>query len=379
MTQARPMRVLHIGKFYPPHRGGMETHLQALVEGMQNEVDVTVLVANDGRATVDEEIGRVRVCRLATWAQIAATSICPDLAARIRKTPADIVHIHWPNPAAILAWLVSGHSGRLVVTYHSDVIRQRWLSRLFAPALNAALARADAIIATSPNYIEASEVLSRWRRKCHVLPFGIADEVFRPADANAVADVQSRFRGPIVMSVGRLVYYKGFAHLIRAMAGVAGTLLIVGDGPLREPLQKLIDDLGMRDRAFLLRDITDTQLRAYYSAADLFVLPSIARSEAFGLVQVEAMAAGTPVINTWLASGVPYVSQHGITGGTVPPADEESLRNMINTLLNDDALRARYSCAARARADAEFRASHMVARTLALYRSLTEHAHSAVA
>lgn len=366
------MKVLHLGKFYPPHRGGMETHLQCLAAGLRQRVELQVVVANDHRDSVYEIADGVPVHRLGQLVQVAATPLCPRLLSHLRSTRADIVHIHWPNPAAILAWLASGHSGHLVITYHSDVIRQTSLARLFAPALNAALQQADAIIATSPEYIDSSPVLSHWRNKCRVLPLGVAESAFLPAAPGLVNAVRARYPGPLIFSVGRLVYYKGFEYLIRAMGGTAGQLVIAGDGPLRERLQGLIDACGLSSRVFLVSGLSDEEVHAHYAAADVFVLPSVARSEAFGLVQVEAMAASLPVVNTRLPSGVPYVSLHGVSGLTVPPADVPALRGALGLLLSNPELRALYGRGARRRAETEFRSSKMVQRTLDLYESILQ-------
>src|SRR5829696_7831153 len=148
----RRLRVLQVGKFYPPHRGGMESHLQALCGELRAGVDVEVLVAGEGRRTAVEVLDSVKVTRVGTLFDFAAAPVCPGLVRRIRQSRADIVHLHWPHPTALLAYLASGHAGRLVITYHSDVVRQRVLGGLFWPVLRRALTRADAVIAASPDY-----------------------------------------------------------------------------------------------------------------------------------------------------------------------------------------------------------------------------------
>ena len=159
--------VLHIGKFYPPHMGGMETHLQTLCSHLRRSVNVRVLVANDGPATSEEFVEGVPVCRLGNKLTVASTSFCPELARQIRRTKADIIHVHVPNPAAILAYLRSNPpKAKLVVTYHSDVIRQKILGTLFEPVLHKALSKTSAIITTSPDYHRHSVVLSRHAERC---------------------------------------------------------------------------------------------------------------------------------------------------------------------------------------------------------------------
>lgn len=358
-------RVLHVGKFYPPHMGGMETHLRALCEELQRVMEVEVIVASDERRTSEEIIGGVKVTRAATLLNLSAAPVCPAMTKRIRAARADLVHLHLPNPTAILAYLATRDRAPLVLTYHSDIIRQKFLAGAFWPVLRHALARADAIIVGSPNYIETSTILSRFKAKCRVIPFGIPVAEFQQQDAAQIAEIRRRYGARIVLGVGRLVYYKGFEYLIRAMKDVRGHLLLVGDGPLREELERETHALGLHERVTFLKDVKD--VRPFYHAADVFALSSIARSEAFGIVQLEAMAAGVPVVNTQLDSGVTFVSPHGLTGVTVPPADSSALAEAINTLLDDPARRAELGAAGRHRVEREFSLETMTRRTLELY------------
>src|SRR5215217_3654297 len=228
---SRPLRVLQVGKFYPPHKGGMESHLHALCGQLRGRVDVEVLVSSDDRGTTEEVLDSVKVTRAGTLFDFAAAPVSPESVRRIRESRADIVHIHWPHPTALLAYLASGHAGRLVVTYHSDVVRQKVLAKLFWPVLRRALDRAAAVVVASPNYVESSPVLQKLRAKCRVIPFGVPLEEFDRFDPAEVARIRARFGPRIVLGVGRLIYYKGFEHLVRAMKGVDARLLVVGEGP----------------------------------------------------------------------------------------------------------------------------------------------------
>jgi glycosyltransferase involved in cell wall biosynthesis len=362
------VRVLHIGKFYPPVRGGMETHLQDLCRSTAPFVDVDVIVGHTQRRTEHDRDGDIRVHRIGTLATMASASICPTMVSAIRNTPADIVHLHSPNPTAVLSYLASGHRDRLVVTHHSDIIRQRVLKLAYEPWLRQLMSRADAIISFSPNYIESSNILSRHRDKCYVIPHGIDARRFQTPDPQAVADINDRYGYRIVLGVGRLVYYKGFEYLIRAVAGTNATLLIIGTGPLRDQLQQLARSLGAADQVHFLGDVP--VVTPYYHAARIFALASTARSEAFGIVQLEAMACGTPVINTQLESGVPFVSLDTVTGMTVPPADVSSLRQSIQRLLRDDTLHQQFAQAARERVEHLFSLEKMASRTLELYEDV---------
>lgn len=363
------MRVLHVGKFYPPHRGGIETHLEVLCQQLRSEVDLEVLVASSDRRSVVEEVDGVRVERAGTAFSLAGAPVCPGMVGKIRASRAEIVHLHLPNPAAVMAYLASGHRGRLVVSYHSDVIRQRVLDAGFRPILKRLLDRCDAIVAATPNYVRSSPVLSRYRDRCRLIPYGIPLDGFDRGQEEAER-LRERFGPRLVVSVGRLVYYKGFEHLIEAMVGVDGRLLIVGDGPLRGLLQERIRERGLQDRVALVGEVEDTA--PFYHAADVFALASVARSEAFGIVQLEAMACGKPVVNTNLDSGVPYVSLDGKSGLTVPPGHPQALSRALSRLLDDAELRARYGRAARLRAQEEFSQETMARRTVQLYREVLD-------
>lgn len=358
------VRVLQIGKYYPPERGGIETHLQTLSRELQRFVRVEVLVAQGKKCGASSDSG-VKVSRLRTLANIAGAPICPSTISRIRRSNANIVHVHLPNPGAVLTYLASGHTGRLVASWHSDVVRQKFLLRYFQPLLKAFLARCSAILVSSKEYLNTSEQLHPWKERCRVVPYGISLSDLDAVNQADVDRIKSRFGRRIILAVGRLVYYKGFDHLVRSMTEVDAKLIIVGNGSLREELERLTDELGVANRVYFLGDVDD--LRPYYHAADVFVLPSVARSESFGIVQLEAMACRKPVVNTRLRSGVTEVSLDGVTGFTVEPENPRSLSVALNRLLQDEALRAQFGRHARQRVEREFSAARMAQQTLGAY------------
>jgi len=364
----RKLKVLHIGKFYPPHFGGFETHLQELCDELLRHVDVSVIVANDSRETSRCVMDGVPVTRVRSLGTLASSPICLEMSAAIRASAADIIHLHHPNPMAFAAYLLSGHSGRLVVTFHSDIVRQKWLARVFDPLFRLVLQRSSAIIVSSSPLAASSAALATFAERCCVIPYGIAAEKFEQVDPAAVAEIRERYGPNIVLAVGRLVYYKGFEYLIRAMTQVQGRLLLIGEGPLRSSLEREARPSGLQDRVVFLGSVPSVGV--YYHAADVFVLPSIVRSEAFGIVQLEAMACGKPVVNTILNSGVPFVSLHGVTGISVPPADPSALAQAISLLLGNRALTAQYGAAAKRRVLEEFSLELMVSRTVCLYREV---------
>jgi glycosyltransferase involved in cell wall biosynthesis len=370
MMRNVPLKVLHVGKFYPPFPGGMESHLQTLSEELSKSIEVEVLVASDRWRSERSTQGKVELVRLATALMLHGTPIVPLMARAMRQARPDVVHLHFPNPMAALACLMSRLDVPIVVTWHSDVVRQRRAAAAFAPLLSLLLRRCSAIIVGSTTYIETSVVLSERRELCRVIPFGIRSDAFEHPDTTRVAQLRQRYGERIVLGVGRLIYYKGFEYLVRAMADVRATALIVGDGPLSGALAGEAARLGISDRVVLLGRVDDAELKVCYHACDVFALPSVERSEAFGIVQLEAMASGRPVVNTWLDSAVPHVSIDGLTGLTVPPGDAKALAAALSVLLDDPARRAAMGAAARQRVREEYSAELMARRTLEVYREV---------
>ncbi|HUX33552.1 MAG TPA: glycosyltransferase [Gemmatimonadaceae bacterium] len=362
------LRVLQVGKFYPPDEGGMESHLEGLCRHLSPHARLEVLVASRSRQTTHETIDGVSVTRVGTVATIRSAPVCPELRWRIRQSDADVIHLHHPNPSAFLSYLVSGHRGRLIVTYHSDVVQQRLLNAVYEPIVRAVLARADAIIVSSQEYMDTSPMLERYRDRCVVIPMAIDPERFATADPEAVSAIRHAHGDRLVLAVGRLVYYKGLEFLVRAMGAVRGHALVIGQGPMRESLEAEARALGVSDRVTFLGHVPDPI--PFYHAAQVFALPSHRRSEAFGIVQLEAMAAGLPVVNTRIPSGVPGVSVDGLTGITVSPGDPAALAAALNALLDDPGRARHLGDAGRRRVVERYSLEGMTQRTLALYTSV---------
>ncbi|MEO8217655.1 MAG: glycosyltransferase, partial [Acidobacteriota bacterium] len=362
-----PLRVLQIGKYYPPHTGGIETHLQTLSEKLAGRFKLEVAVSNVSRKTIREVVNGVPVVRLGRWLALASAPVNPRLWGVLSGR--DIIHLHLPNPWANLLILMRRRGARIVCSYHGDVVRQKFLERIFRPLLKALLRRSEAILVATPAHVDNSPILPEFRDRCHVVPYGIDFAHFsEPQPEDEIRAIRERFGPRIVLGVGRLVYYKGFEFLLEAMQGVEGSLIIVGEGPLRPALERQVAALGLEARVYFAGAVPDT--RIYYAAADVFVLPSVARSEGFGIVQLEAMAAAVPVVNTSLDTGVPFVSVDKMTGLTVPPASAGALAAAVNSLLDDPETRRLFGEAGRRRVRESFSNGVMADQVQSIYEEI---------
>lgn len=364
------MKVLHLGKYYPPVKGGMETMLASICEGTSAHVRNRVIVANDRAATEEEQRGEVAVVRIARLAKAGSVALCPAMPLRLLQEDADIVVIHEPNPMGLLSYYLARPAGRLVVWFHSEVIRPNWLYWLFyRPFFEFALSRAAKIVVASPALAASAPQLQNWQSKCVVIPYGIDVETDRAGDAGRrAAEIRDEHSMPIVLFVGRLVPYKGVEVLLESMRGVSAVLSIVGGGPLRETLEARARELGVAQQVRFHGEVSGTELDALYRACDIFVLPSVTRQEAFGVVQIEAMARGKPVISTSVGTGVSWVNQHLATGVVVAPGDPAALHTAIQQLLRDSALRDAAGRRAAERARFTFSRTRMIESAVDMFR-----------
>jgi glycosyltransferase involved in cell wall biosynthesis len=371
-----PLRVLHVGKYYPPAPGGMEKVVQLLCEnerGLEG-IDSRVLVAHTEARTCRETYRGVPVTRLAAFGAIGSVGICPGFPSALLRERRDVTVVHEPNPVALVSDAVARQRGPLVVWFHSEVLRPQWKYRLlYQPFLRRVLARASRIVVSSPPLAEHAAELQPFRDKCVVVPFGI-DRSPLEATPEIVARAE-RLKigspGPKLLFIGRLVPYKGVDVLLRAMAEVDATAWIIGSGPLRAALEHEATRLGVERRVQFLGGLPDAEVVAHLHACDVFVLPSVTHAETFGMVQLEAMACGVPVVSTSVRSGVPWVNRHGETGLVVEPGNAADLAEAFRVLLADSALRHRMGEAGRARVASEFTLETMAARTAAIYREVT--------
>ena len=365
----RKPRVLITGKAYDPHIGGIETVMQQTAEYMRRYAKTKVLCCRDTRGfTKKDKIRNVPVTYAGSFGTVASCPISFSYFGEFRRKVmlSDAVELHLPFPLADLALLLSGYKGRVIVAWHSDVVRQKLILKFYKPLMKWLLKRADTIIVATENHIESSPYLLPYREKCVVIPYGIrpADYENRPHLTPLTAQLSDPAAKKILFT-GRLVYYKGADVLLDAFAKTQANaeLFLAGAGVLEAELKQKAAALGIAERVHFLGRRMTPELRDMFADCDLFVLPSVANSEAFGIVQLEAMINGKPVINTALPTGVPLVSLHEKTGLTVPPSDAAALAAAMDKLLCSDALRAQYGKAARERVLTEFTLDKVMQKT----------------
>lgn len=370
------IRVLTFGRYADDNFGGLERYVFELARALQGEVEFVNIVAERGGRPDTPLVGETVYAR--PWLEIGGTPVCPGMPwqalRRHRHAPFDIVHLQFPaDPMAHLAYALLPRTVKRVVGWHSDIVRQRALLPLYRPFIDRTLRGADAIIAATPAHVSSSKQLAvvRDRSRFHYVPYGM--DLARFAARPPLADeIRRRFGGAfLVFALGRHVYYKGFEFLLRAIADVHGAKLALGgQGPLTADLRRIAGDAGIADRVEFVGRIPEADLPAWYHACDVFCLPSVEPAEAFGIVQVEAMACARPVVCCQLGNGVNWVNRDGETGLAVPPADPEALARALARLREDPALRARLGDAGRRRAYAEFTSEAVARGTLAVYREV---------
>lgn len=374
--------MLHLYKGYPPTLGGIEGHLQTLARGQAARgLAVTVLVAGDDRTTRCERDQEVTVIRAGSIATLRSTPLCPTMPLHLARAEPDIVHLHAPFPPGELAQWVLVRGQATVISYHSDIVRQRWLGALWRPWQRRLLLRAGRVLVASEAYRKSSPMLrpagpTSTAPHSAIVPYGIEVERFAHADVRRVARWRQRFAAPRVLFVGRLRYYKGVGHLIAAAdhlwagAPSPGSLLIAGRGPREQAWRQQAAASCVGESIHFLGDIAPEELPALYASADVCVLPSTKRSEAFGIVLLEAMAAGLPVISTELGTGTSEVNIDGVTGRVLPAGNSQALATALGPLLEDPALRQRMGEAAAQRAERHYRSEQMVAAVIEIYEQL---------
>lgn len=376
MSNKKPLKVLCLGRFCDDEPGGTQTHVETLFQALSREVDYINLVpARSAKSDVVECSG-VKTYRMAGFKLESSVYLSPLMLWKLwrlnRKHQFDVVHLHFPDPMShVASWLLPRKIAR-VITWHSDILRQKTLLAFYRPFLISAVRKAQAVIVPTPAHISSSEVLAGLgdQLRLHVVPFGFdfSAMLARNESLRQSAKADQSFT---IFALGRHVYYKGFDILIRAVARMDSRVRLVlgGDGPLSPYLKQLSAELAIEQKVHFTGRISDNDLGRYYASCDVFCLPAVARTEAFGIVQVEAMAFGKAVVSTRLGNGVDYVNRHGDTGLLAEPGDLESLVQCLQQLQYDEELRFRLGERGRLKALNEYSLANMGKLTLEAYQS----------
>lgn len=371
------MKILQLGKFYPI-RGGVEKVMYDLMCGISSRgVDCDMMCAAcEGHKGVIHVNEHGKVLTFHSWSKLAGTTIAPSMILGLKKIcdEYDIIHVHHPDPMAGLALWLSGFKGKVVLHWHSDILQQKIALKLYMPLQNWLLKRADVIIGTTPVYLKESPHLKLVQEKTTCVPIGI--EKVQEVSQEEIDKLRARYPGKkIVFSLGRLVPYKGYEYLIEAGNYIDNDtmILIGGTGPLKVVLENKIKNLNLQGKVQLLGRICDEDLPIYYHACDLYCMSSIQKTEAFGIVQIEAMSCGKPLIATNIPeSGVSWVNKHGVSGVNVEPKNSKAIANAINDITSNKELYAIYTNGSRKRFADWFQIENMVDGCLKIYKRLLE-------
>jgi glycosyltransferase involved in cell wall biosynthesis len=369
--------VLHVYKdVFPPVVGGVEKQIGMLRDAMAPDVVSSVVVCARRARTETACVGEGAEVRVAEFGpRLLSAPIAPTLPLWVRRTQADLIHVHMPNPPGEAAALLGRRDRPIVASYHGDIDRQARFARAYGVMVDACLSRSAAIIAGSRRLVETSPFLRRYAARVNVIRHAVDTQRYRPdaVDPDQREAIRRQYGTPLVVSVGRLVYYKGYDHLIEVARRLDASVVIVGDGPERDRLTALARPVP---NVRLTGRLSESDLIALLAAADCFVLPSTSRAESFGIAVAEAQAMGLPAVVTDTGSGTVEAVEDGVTGTVVPPADPAALVEAIRRLLGDDPRRRAMGSAARGRAVARHSLADRASELSELYRRVVATARS---
>jgi len=373
------MKILQLGKAFPPVKaiGGVEKVIELFYYGLnRNDIICDVLGVNDNfQFVIDNYCKNGKIYREKLLRRAMSTFLSVHLITRLLKIAHeyDIIHVHHPDPMSFLALFCVRPKAKLVIHWHSDILKQKYIYVFFKILEKWVLSRADLILCTSPKYYSGNLTLRPYLDKVDYLAIGLdLQNIDLNVDLANSIEINKHNRNQVLF-IGRLVYYKGVEYLIKAMSLVQSRsyLYIIGDGHNLENLKQLTRKLDLEHKVFFLGNLNDTDKLAYLRTSDLFVLPSIYRTEAYGIVQVEAMAHGLPVISTVIdGSGVDWVNQDGVSGITVPICDEKSIAVAIDQICLDSKLKLKLSNGALNRYKSQFTEEVMIRNLVDYYKKV---------
>jgi rhamnosyl/mannosyltransferase len=367
------MRVLHVLKtYFPDTYGGIEQVVHTIAShttplGIENRV----LVLTPGQPRTDNAPAGYEIRRYKRDLYIASTGFSVSFLTHFKQETAwaDVMHMHFPWPFADLSYLYAGVKKPSLISYHSDVVNQVQLNKLYAPLRDRYLAKMQTIVAASPGIMQSSPVLQKFKDKTQLITYGIEHFDQLPDTDVEVQSWRQQFGERFFLFLGALRYYKGLHILLDVLKGRDYPTVIVGRGDQHEALQKQAQALGLKNLHFV-PEVTNEQKRSIMRAAYGFVFPSHIASEAFGIVLVEAAQQGTPMITCEIGTGTSYVNQHGETGLVVPPADAVAFGQAMDTFWNQPQQVAQWRGRALQRYKDNFMAEAMAHKYVGVYRQL---------
>ncbi|NQZ53783.1 MAG: glycosyltransferase [Piscirickettsiaceae bacterium] len=369
----KPIRVLHFYKTcYPYSFGGVEQVIHQLCRGgASNGIENKVLVLSPDVKDDVLEIDGYQIHRVKQSFEVASTGFSISVLSRFKALleQTDIIHYHFPWPFMDLVHFYSQVNKPTVVSYHSDIIRQKYLLKLYRPLMHRFLSDVTSIISASPNYLASSEVLKRYQNKTKVIPFGLDRKSYSEPTSELLDYWQNITGEKFFLFLGALRYYKGLHILMEALVGLEYPVIIAGSGPVENELKVQAEKLGLKNVLFV-NEVSEQDKVTLFKTCYAVVFPSHLRSEAFGIVLLEGAMFGKPLISSEIGTGTTFVNIDGETGLVIPPSDVTELRNAMCYLWDNPTEAKRMGDNAQKRYWELFSAEKMISSYSELYREL---------
>ncbi|MCZ4271943.1 glycosyltransferase [Maritalea porphyrae] len=367
------MKVLHFYKTHKPDTiGGVEQFIDHVAKNVAPKgVQTRVLAMSANAASEPIQMDNYEVHQTQSQLDFASTPMSYGAIDKFKKHAlwADVIHLHYPYPFADLAYLASGTTKPTIVTYHSDIVRQKLLSAVYEPLKKRFLKKVDRLVATSPNYVDTSKTLAQFPNKTSVIPLGLEDTLIEGEAFTLPEKWRPQLGERYFLFVGVLRYYKGLKDLVMAAKSSHYPIAIAGDGPERAGLEALAKTIGA-DNVHFLGQVSAEEKSALLKNCTGFVFPSNQRSEAFGVSLIEAAMFGKPMITCEIGTGTSYVNLANVTGLICPHSEPNALRWAMDQLWSDQGLALELGRNARARFQAHFTAEQMASAYLGVYKEL---------
>lgn len=370
----KTVRVLHAYRtYFPETQGGLEEVIRQIcmhVKGHGIRSRVHTLSENPDPKTI--RLPEADVYRSRKHVEVASCGMSFSAVGEFRRQVewADVVHYHFPWPFADFLHFAGSVNKPTLLTYHSDIVRQKVLNALYAPLMNRFLSSVDRIVCTSPNYFATSEVLTRYASKVEIVPIGIGTGAEIHTDTSVRDSVRDEYGSDFFLFVGVLRYYKGLHILLEAVKDAPFEVVIAGSGPTEKELQLQAERLQLSNVRFA-GQVSNEEKDALFELCRGVVFPSYLRSEAFGVTLLEGAMAGKPLISTEVGSGTTHVNEHGETGLVVTPGSPRALRQAMEQLWASPEEAAQMGRSARTRYERLFSGELMGSRYANIYHELS--------